>query len=266
MTTALTTPTHQPAQKGARAIAIILVAAVIAAVVAGVVGGLIVLRAAAHAESARQAEAFAEALPDTVNLAVNLSFERDAVVAGVPPVVLRPLQQTTDESARAWRARAQEIETLARITEELGDLDELRTQARNDPATGSARYTALANDLFGIADDLPNADDGQTAASIGAIGHMPEAWEALGQERTIMAAALTDSPSSAEKPIGDGERAALTQAEAVGDARWPPSTRSPPRTDVRPSTASPTAPRRRARPACLPIRRSTTSSPAAAAR
>ena len=218
MTTALTTPTHQPAQKGTRAIAITLILAVVAAVVAGVAGGLVVLRASAQAESARQAEAFAEALPDTVDLAVNLFFERDAVVAGVPPVVLRPLQQTTDESAHAWRTRAQEIEdldaTLARITRELSDLDELRTQARHDPATGSERYTALTNDLFGIADALPNAGDGQTVASIEAIGHMPEAWKALGQERTIMSAALTDSASSAEKPVGDEERAALTRAEA----------------------------------------------------
>ncbi|OIJ24832.1 nitrate- and nitrite sensing domain-containing protein [Nocardioides luteus] len=224
MTTALTTPTQRPGAKSPRAIVITLILAVIAAVVVCVVGGLGVFRASAEAESARQAEAFAEALPDTVNLAVNLSVERDAVVAGVPPVVLRPLQQATDESARAWRTRAQEMghsdkdldATLTRITQRLGDIDELRTQAQDDPATGSKHYTTLTNDLFGIADDLPNAGDGRTAASIEAIGHMPEAWESLGQERTIMIAALTHSPSSGTKPISDEERAALTEAEA----RW----------------------------------------------
>ena len=226
MTTALTTPTHQPAQKGTRAIAITLILAVIAAVVAGVVGGLIVLRASAEAESARQAEAFAEVLPDTFNLAVNLSFERDAVVAGVPPVVLRPLQQATDESAQAWRTRAEEIdsdddkdddldETLAGITRTLSNIDELRTQAQNDPATGSEHYTALTNDLFSIADDLPNPGEGQSEQSMEAIGHMPEAWESLGEERAIMFAALSDSPLPGAKPLGDEEIAALTEAEAA---------------------------------------------------
>ncbi|MFI5622040.1 nitrate- and nitrite sensing domain-containing protein [Nocardioides sp. NPDC051685] len=224
MTTALTTPTHQPAQKGTRAIAITLILAVIAAVVAGVVGGLLVLRASAEAESARQAEAFAEVLPDTFNLAVNLSFERDAVVAGVPPVVLRPLRQTTDEAAQAWRTRAQEIDsdddkeldaTLTRMTQELSNIDVLRTQAQNDPAIGSKHYTALTNDLFSIADDLPNTGEDQSEQAIEAIGHMPEAWESLGQERAIMFAALSYSPLPGAKPISDEEIAALTEAEAA---------------------------------------------------
>ena len=218
MTTALTTPTQQPGAKSPRAIVITLILAVIAAVVVGVVGGLGVFRASAEAESARQAEAFAEVLPDTVNLAVNVSFERDAVVAGVPPVVLRPLRQTTDESAQAWRTRAQEIEdrdaTLERITQELSDVDDLRTQIQNDHATGSERYTALTNDLFSIADDLPNAGEGRAEQSIEAIGHMPEAWASLGQERAIMSEALSDSPLPGTKPVSDEEIAALTEAEA----------------------------------------------------
>ena len=227
MTTAVTTPTHQPGTKGTRAIVITLILAVIAATVTGVVGALSVSRAMAEAERARQAEAFAEALPETINLAVNLSFERDAMVAGAPPVVLRPVQQTTDESAQAWRARAQEIDsgadkddkdedldaTLTRITQSLSAIDELRTRTRNDPATGTKHYTALTNDLFSIADNLPNAGDGQTAA-IEAIGHMPEAWESLGQERRIMFAVLSGSPLSGTKPISAEEIAALTEAEA----------------------------------------------------
>lgn len=223
MTNTLATPTHRPAN-GTRAIGIVLILAVIVAVVAGAVGALSVSRAAAEAEAARQTEEFAEALPDTVNLAVNLSFERDAMAAGVPPVVLRPLQQTTDESAQAWRTRAQDIDrgddqdldmTLSRVTQELDDIDGLRARAQNDRATASERYTALTNDLFGIVEHLPNAGDGQAASSIEAFGHMPKAWEALGQERAIMLGALSGSPSPHDaKPISDKDLAALTEAES----------------------------------------------------
>ena len=223
MTDTLESPTHERAKKGTWAIWTVLALAVIVAIVAGVLGYLGVSRATSQAGPSERTEALAEALPETFDLAVNLSFERDAMTAGVPPVVLRPMQQTTDESVQAWRARAQEIDsgddkevdaTLARIAEGLDGIDELRTQMQDDRAKGTSSYTALANDLFSIADDLPNTGDGQAASSIEAIGHMPEAWEALGQQRAIMMAVLARSPLPGKKQISDDEIAALTEAEA----------------------------------------------------
>ncbi|WP_328528906.1 nitrate- and nitrite sensing domain-containing protein [Nocardioides sp. NBC_00368] len=141
------------------------------------------------------------------------------MLAGVPPVVLRPIWQTTDESAQAWRARVQEIEsgdedldaTVTRIEE---GLDDLRTQARSAPASVAERYGALIDDLFSITDDVPSTGAGETASSIEAIRHVPEIWESLGQERTTMNAVLARSPSPGEKQAGDKEVAALTEAEA----------------------------------------------------
>lgn len=211
MTNTLESPTHERAKKGTWAIWTVLVLAVIVAIMAGVLGVLGVSRATSQAGPSERTETLAEALPETFNLAVNLSFERDAMTAGAPPVVLRPLQQMTDESVQAWRARAQEIDsgddneldaTLTRIAEGLDGIDELRTQMQDDRAKGTASYTALTNDLFSIADELPN------------IGHMPEAWEALGQERAIMTAVLSRSPLPGTKQISDDEIAALTEAEA----------------------------------------------------
>ena len=85
---------------------------------------------------------------------------------------------------------------------------------QDDRAKGTEGYTALTNDLFSIADDLPNTGDGQAASSIEAIRHMPEAWEALGQERAIMMAVLGRSQPPGKKQISDNEIMALTEAEA----------------------------------------------------
>jgi hypothetical protein len=222
MTNTLESPTHERAQKSAWAIWTVLALAVIVAIVAGVLGYLGISRATSQAGPSARTVTLAEALPETFDLAVNLSFERDAMAAGVPPVVLRPIQQMTDESAQAWRARAQEIDggdealdaTLTRIAEGVDGIDEVRTQMLDDRAKGTEGYTALTNDLFSIADDLPNPGDGQAASSIEAIGHMPEAWEALGQERAIMMAVLARSQLPGKKQISDNEIAALTEAEA----------------------------------------------------
>lgn len=223
MTNTLESPTHEQAKKGTWAIWTVLFLAVIVAIVAGAVGYLGVSRVVGQAAPSARTATLAEALPETFNLAVDLSFERDAMMAGVPPVVLRPLQQATDESAQAWRGRAQEIEssddkeldaTLTRIAEGLVGIDDLRTQMKGDRAKGAESYTALTNDLFGLADDLPHTGDGQAASSIEAIGHIPEAWEALGQERAIMMAVLARSPLPGKKQISDDEIAALAEADA----------------------------------------------------
>ncbi|MFD4325503.1 nitrate- and nitrite sensing domain-containing protein [Nocardioides sp. NPDC058538] len=222
MTNTLESPTHERAKKGAWAIWTVLAVAVIVAIVAGLLGYLGLSRVATQAGPSARTVTLAEALPETFVLAVNLSFERDAMTAGAPPVVLRPIQQMTDESAQEWRARVQEIDsgdieldaTLARIDEGVDDIDELRTQMQDDRAEGTQGYTALSNDLFSIADELPHPGDGQAASSIEAIGHMPEAWEALGQERAIMIAVLSRAPLTGEKRISDNEIAALTEAEA----------------------------------------------------
>lgn len=222
MTNTLESPTHERAEKGSWAIWTVLALAAIVAIVAGVLGYLGVSRATSQAAPSARTATLAEALPETFNLAVNLSFERDAMMADAPPVVLRPMQQATDESVQAWRARAQEIDsgdkeldaTLTRIGEGLDGINDLRTQMQGDRAQGAESYTALTNDLFSLADDLPNTGGGQAASSIEAIGHMPEAWEALGQERAIMMAVLSRSPSPGKKQISDDEIAALTEAEA----------------------------------------------------
>ncbi|SDL20525.1 Nitrate and nitrite sensing [Nocardioides sp. YR527] len=222
MTDTLESPTHERAKKGTWAIWTVLALAVIVAVLAGALGYLGVSRATSQSGPGERTETLAEALPETFDLAVNLSFERDAMMAGVPPVVLRPLQQMTDESVLAWRARAQEIDsgdkeldaTLTRISEGLDGIDELRTQMRDDRAKGTESYTALTNDLVSIVDELPSTGGGQAASSIEAIGHMPQAWEALGQERAIMTAVLSRSPLPGKKQISDTEIAALTEAEA----------------------------------------------------
>lgn len=222
MTDTLESPTHERAEKGPWAIWTVLALAVIVAIVAGVLGYLGVSRATSQAEPSARTVTLAEALPETFDLAANLSFERDAMTAGVPPVVLRPIQQATDESAQGWRARVQEIDggdkeldaTLARVAEGVDGIDGLRTQMLDDRAKGTEGYTALSNDLFSIADELPNPGDGQAASSIEAIGHMPEAWDALGQERAIMMAVLSSSPPTVAKQMSDNEIAALTEAEA----------------------------------------------------
>jgi len=222
MTDTLESPTRERAKKGAWAIWTVLALAVIVTIVAGVLGYLGISRATSQAGPSARTVTLAEALPETFDLAANLSFERDAMAAGVPPVVLRPIQQMTDESAQAWRARAQEIDggdkeldaTLTRIAEGVDGIDELRTQMQDDRAKGTEGYTALTNDLFSIAGDLPNPGDGQVASSIEAIGHMPEAWEALGQERAIMMAVLGRSQPPGKKQISDNEIMALTEAEA----------------------------------------------------
>lgn len=223
MTNTLPPPTHERAEKGTWAIWSVLVLIVIVTVAAGALGYLGVSRATSHDGPGERTEALAEALPETFNLAVALSFERDAMAAGAPPVVLRPLRQATDESVQAWRDRALEIhssddteldETLARITDGLDDIDGLRTQMQNDRAEGTASYTALSNDLFGLADELPTTGDGRAAAEIEAIGHVPAVWEALGKERATMMAVLSGPPSPGRKQAGEREIAALTEADS----------------------------------------------------
>jgi hypothetical protein len=85
---------------------------------------------------------------------------------------------------------------------------------RDDRAKGAETYTALADDLFSITDDLPDTGGGQASSSVEAIGHMPDVWEALGQERAIMMAVLSRSPLRGEKQVGADEIAALAEAEA----------------------------------------------------
>ncbi|HEY9393336.1 MAG TPA: hypothetical protein VIP58_04340, partial [Nocardioides sp.] len=104
-------------------------------IAAMVFGGLSISSALSAQAEARQAETVAQALPDTYNLAINILFERDGALAGVPEVVMRPLQQKTDESIEAWSAKAKEIDagddkdlenSIVEIQQALNGIDDLR--------------------------------------------------------------------------------------------------------------------------------------------
>ena len=90
---------HRPERKPWQGIRARLIFVLLVPTIAAMVfGGLSISSALSAQAEARQAETVAQALPDTYNLAINILFERDGALAGVPEVVMRPLQQTTDES------------------------------------------------------------------------------------------------------------------------------------------------------------------------
>ncbi|NYI79418.1 nitrate- and nitrite sensing domain-containing protein [Nocardioides panzhihuensis] len=216
-------PTRQPAAKAIWAMRVLLVLAVLTAITAGVLGYLGVSRATEQAAATQRAEALAEALALTFELAAALGFERDGALAGVPPVVSRPLQETTDLAAEAWRTGVRDIDsgedeeldaTLDQIDRALVDIDDLRTQAREPGDEAQQRYTDLVNDLFGIAAHLPEVTGEQTASMIEALGSVPEAWESLSQERLLMTTFLFEAQRPGTQRLGEKELASLVEAEA----------------------------------------------------
>lgn len=216
-------PTRQPAAKAMWTIRIVLAVAVLVAITVGVVGYLGVSRAIDQAAATQRAESLAEALVPTFELAAALSFERDAALAGVPALVSRPLQESTDLAAETWRgdvryiARGEEEEldaTLDKIDQALVDIDDLRTQAREPGGEAKERYTELVNDLFGIATHVPDVANAQTASMIEALGSMPQAWESLSQERLLMTAFLAEAQLPGTQRLGEKKFASLAEAEA----------------------------------------------------
>ncbi|WP_328528909.1 nitrate- and nitrite sensing domain-containing protein [Nocardioides sp. NBC_00368] len=200
-------------------------------IAAMVFGGLSISRALSAQAEARQAETVAQALPDTYNLAINILFERDGALAGVPEVVMRPLQQTTDESIEAWSAKAKEIDagddkdlenSIVEIQQALNGIDDLRAQIQEKDTQVEAQlaYTTVMNNLFGISAQMPTLENDEVFSKIAAISNVRPASEAMGTERVIMMEALSKK-AAAEKNgavnpdvLTDEQFAELARAEA----------------------------------------------------
>ncbi|GGR56371.1 flagellar basal body-associated protein FliL [Nocardioides luteus] len=223
MTGTLDAPTRPPASKGVRIVGVALILVIVVALVVGVLGALAVSRALAQNEESRRAEAIAETLPVSVDLAYTVSFEREAVSAGVPPLVLRPVRQSTDLAATAWLEVAAEIDSrddeelaarLDAITRGIEGIDEVRAQADADPSTMQKPFTELAGELFAVATHVPAAE-GRADSRAEAFDKMPQVWESLGTERKIMTATLPKTRAREAGPISAGDLTALTEAEAA---------------------------------------------------
>ncbi|TQL67095.1 nitrate/nitrite sensing protein [Nocardioides albertanoniae] len=207
------------------ALAVVLLLAVAAAVV----GGSGISRALAAEEDARQAESVAEALPETYAVASSLLSERDGRLAGVPPVVMRPLQEATDVTIKAWLSAARAIDTdgdeelgrqVADIRGELNGIDDLREQLRKKATRSEAarRYTDLTTSLFGLPARMPSLGEEADDTRSKALADLGAAWVALGQERSIMAALVPQEMAAGPTQpsrAGDRELAALAEAEAT---------------------------------------------------
>lgn len=224
--------THRPERKpwqGIRARLIFVL--LIPTIAAMVFGGLSISRALSAQAEARQAETVAQALPDTYNLAINILFERDGALAGVPEVVMRPLQQTTDESIEAWSAKAKEIDagddkdlenSIVEIQQALNGIDDLRAQIqeRDTQVEAQLAYTTVMNNLFGISAQMPTLENDEVFSKISAISNVRPASEAMGTERIIMMKALSLKAAEEKKGnvnpdvLKDEEFAELARAEA----------------------------------------------------
>ncbi|MBG6098551.1 nitrate- and nitrite sensing domain-containing protein [Nocardioides luteus] len=182
--------------------------------------------------SVRRAESVAQALPSTFDLAINVMFERDGDLAGVPDVVMRPLRATTDESITIWTAKAEQIDAggdqeladvLARIKRSLDGMAQTRSDIRDTgqaQVLAEAAYGALADDLFSLATLVPSVGDAEIDTEIEALGAIRPAFRSMGEERAIMMEALTKRRHSqaagmSAEPISEEDLAALASAEAT---------------------------------------------------
>jgi signal transduction histidine kinase len=229
---------HRPERKPWQGIRARLIFVLLVPTIAAMVfGGLSISRALSAQAEARQAETVAQALPDTYNLAINILFERDGALAGVPEVVMRPLQQTTDESIEAWSAKAKEIDagndkdlenSIVEIQQALNGIDDLRAQIQEKDTQVEAQlaYTTVMNNLFGISAQMPTLEDDEVFSKISAISNVRSASEAMGVERAIMMKAL--SKKAAAEAKGQTNPDVLTDAEfaelARAEAKWRLST------------------------------------------
>ena len=187
---------------------------------------------ATSTSSVRRSESVAQALPSTFDLAINVMFERDGALAGVPDVVMRPLQATTDEAVTIWMAQAEQIDAggdqeladvLARIQRSLDGMAKTRSDIRDTTQTqvaAEAAYGTLADDLFSLATLVPSVGDADIDAQIEALGAIRPAFRSLGEERAIMMEALTERRHSqatgiSAEPISEEDLAELASAEAT---------------------------------------------------
>ena len=187
---------------------------------------------ATSTSSVRQAESVAQALPNSLNLAINLIFEREGVLAGVPDVVLRPLQATTDEAITTWRATAEQIDVsgnpeladhLSRIQQSLDGMAETRSDLLDKAETqaGQKAYLALVNELLAVSTLVPPVGDSEIDSEIEALGNMQPAFDSLLEERAVMSNALAEREQSQAagavqaEPISKEDLDSLAAAEAT---------------------------------------------------
>ncbi|EGD41137.1 splicing factor [Nocardioidaceae bacterium Broad-1] len=182
--------------------------------------------------SVRRAESVAQALTITFDLAINVTFERDAVEAGVPDVVMRPLQRTTDEAITTWIAKAEQIDVgedrpladaISAVRRSLDALPETRSKirARETLVEGLLAYSSLSDDLLAIPTLVPAVGDAQVDAEIAALGHVRPILESFETERTIMMKALSmrqmaqANGAALEAHLSNEELAELAAAETT---------------------------------------------------
>ncbi len=191
-----------------------------------VFGALRVQEAAAESSTAAQAESIAVALPDSFRLAIDLTTERDAALAGVPKDTLNQVQAATDEGISQWESHLPQMdysdtpalqEDLVTITGTLDRIDQLRNQISKPKTAEEARaaYTETLNTLLGLAERLPALDDKAIYDQSYALTDIRTSSESLGIERQLMTKAMTTGELSQE------EFATLARAEAA----WADTTR-----------------------------------------
>jgi signal transduction histidine kinase len=189
-------------------------------------GALRVQDAAAESSQAAQAESIAVALPDSFRLAIDLTTERDAALAGLPDDTLQQVRAATDEGITQWESHLPQMDysdnpelqqDLVTITDTLDNIDQLRTQISKPKAADGAReaYTETLNTLLGLAERLPPMDDKSIYDQSYALTDIRSSSEALGVERQLMTKAMTTGDLSQQ------ELAELTRAQAV----WADTTR-----------------------------------------
>jgi hypothetical protein len=182
--------------------------------------------------SVRTAESVAQVLPSTIDLAINLTFERDGAEAGVPDVVMKPLQARTDEAITTWTAKAEQIDVgedqaladaISDVRRSVDALPETRSKIRTQESLleGMLAYTALSNQLLEIATLVPRVGDAEIDAEIEALGRVHLMFESFNTERAIMMKALAKRQvaqaqgGALNKPLSNVELVELARAEAT---------------------------------------------------
>ncbi|NYI81080.1 nitrate- and nitrite sensing domain-containing protein [Nocardioides panzhihuensis] len=183
--------------------------------------------------SVRRAASVVQALPSAFNLAINVIFERDAALAGVPDVVLEPMQATTDETITTWTAKVEKIDVggdqgladlLARIQRSLDGMPKTRSDigdTAGSRAAAQVAYMALVNDLLAIPTLVPRVNDAEIDSEIEALGSMQPVFDSLHEERAIMSNALTKREQSQTsgavqaEPVSKEDLVSLAAAETT---------------------------------------------------
>lgn len=180
--------------------------------------------------SVRRAESVAQALPSTFGLAINLIFERDAALADVPNVVMKPIREQTDEAVVTWTAKAEKIDggdqeladLVSEIQQSFAALPETRSMMRTEETRlqGALALSALSNDLLAISTLVPHVGDTEIDDEIEALGHLGPAFQSFGTQKSLMAKALAKrevmrgTGAAGTDSLSKQELAELARAEA----------------------------------------------------